>query len=419
MPLLVSSLRGWSSLPDIFVSFFGNSPNVFWLDRSHHPTSSFSVIGAGVETDSLEPIAGYEGDAALHFRPYLVGVLSYVESELRGHFLKVDRAIVYEHATSMLHFVGDCSQEEFDAWFHAALLRLALVGGNAGSYELENPAATAPLLVADDRVDSYLSKIEKAQWHIARGDVYQLCLTTRLRGLYTGDPLSYFLRLRKAHSAPYAAFIRVGKTSYVSISPERLIEVHGTRVLSSPIKGTRKRGEDAEEDLNLIAELAADPKERAENLMIVDLIRNDLASVCEPSSVTVESLLAIRSYSTVHQLVSDVSGSLRDGMSGFDALRALFPGGSMTGAPKIKAMELIRELESTPRGDYSGGIGWIGKDGSMDLGMVIRTAIFDGDQVSIGIGGGITSDSVPAQEHREIQLKANALVSALSASVDW
>ncbi len=189
--------------------------------------------------------------------------------------------------------------------------------------------------------------------------------------------------------------------------------------MSSPIKGTRKRGEDAEEDLNLIAELAADPKERAENLMIVDLIRNDLASVCEPSSVTVESLLAIRSYSTVHQLVSDVSGSLRDGMSGFDALRALFPGGSMTGAPKIKAMELIRELESTPRGDYSGGIGWIGKDGSMDLGMVIRTAIFDGDQVSIGIGGGITSDSVPAQEHREIQLKANALVSALSASVDW
>jgi aminodeoxychorismate synthase component I len=319
----------------------------------------------------------------------------------------------------MLHFVGNCAEDEFNAWFHAALLRLALVGGNAGSYELDNPAATAPLLVADDPEDAYLAKIQAAQQHIARGDVYQLCLTTRLRGLYTGDPLSYFLRLRKAHSAPYAAFIRVGKVSYVSISPERLIEVHGTRVLSSPIKGTRKRGENPEEDLNLIEELAADPKERAENLMIVDLIRNDLASVCEPSSVTVESLLAIRSFSTVHQLVSDVSGTLRDGKSGFDALRALFPGGSMTGAPKIRAMEIIRELESTPRGDYSGGIGWIGKDGSMDLGMVIRTAIFDGDQVSIGIGGGITSDSVPAQEHREIQLKANALVSALSASVDW
>lgn len=419
MPLLVSSLRGWSSLPDIFVSFFGTAPNVFWLDRSHHPTSGFSVIGAGVETSEVDAAANYEGDAPLHFRPYLVGVLSYLEHELKGHFLKVDRAIVYEHATSMLHFVGDCSKEEFDAWFHGALLRLALVGGNAGSYELEHPAATSPLLSPDDSKADYLSKIEVAQDHIAKGDVYQLCLTTRLRGVYTGDPLSYFLRLRKSHSAPYAAFIRVGNRSYVSISPERLIEVHGSRVLSSPIKGTRRRGVSEEEDLALISELAADPKERAENLMIVDLIRNDLASVCEPSSVTVESLLAIRSFSTVHQLVSDVSGSLREGKNGFDALRALFPGGSMTGAPKIKAMEIIRELESSPRGDYSGGIGWIGKDGSMDLGMVIRTAIFDGSEVTIGIGGGITSDSIPEQEHREIQLKANALVSALSASVDW
>lgn len=419
MPLLVSSLRGWSSLPDIFVSFFGSTPNAFWLDRSHHRTSGFSVIGAGVVVSELGEVSSYQGESSLHFRPHLVGVLSYVENELRGHFLKVDRAIVYEHATSMLHFVGDCSQAEFDAWFHAALLRLALVGGNAGSYELDHPAATAPVLVPDDKTDQYLEKIRSAQSHIAKGDVYQLCLTTRLRGLYTGDPLSYFLRLRKTHSAPYAAFIRVGGTTYVSISPERLIEVHGTRVLSSPIKGTRRRGVDEQEDMSLISELAADPKERAENLMIVDLIRNDLATVCDPSSVTVESLLAIQSYSTVHQLVSDVSGNLREGKTGFDALASLFPGGSMTGAPKIRAMEIIRQLEASPRGDYSGGIGWIGKDGSMDLGMVIRTAIFESDTVSIGIGGGITSDSIPEQEHREIQLKANALVSALSASVDW
>ena len=419
MPLLVSSLRGWSSLPDVFVSFFGNSDNVFWLDRSHHPTSGFSVIGAGVPVSDAGYLGEYDAQPAVPFRPYLVGVLSYLQNELRGHFLRVDRAIVYEHSTKMLHFVGDCSTEEFNAWYHAALLRLALVGGNSSSYELEFSAATAPILTADDASAHYLDKISKAQEFIARGDVYQLCLTTRLRGLYSGDPLSYFLRLRKQHSAPYAAFLRVNGKSYVSISPERLIEVHGTRVLSSPIKGTRRRGVDHLEDLALISELAADPKERAENLMIVDLIRNDIASVCEPSSVTVESLLAIRTYSTVHQLVSDVSGELRDGLNGFDALKALFPGGSMTGAPKLRAMEIIEELESTPRGDYSGGIGWIGKDGSMDLGMVIRTAIFDGDEVSIGIGGGITSDSIPEAEHREIQLKANALVSALSASVDW
>ncbi|NBU22410.1 MAG: aminodeoxychorismate synthase component I [Actinobacteria bacterium] len=419
MPLLVSSLRGWSSLPDVFVSFFGNSPNVFWLDRSHHPTSGFSVIGAGVETSEVERLGAYSAEAAVPFRPYLVGVLSYLEKELKGHFLKVDRAIVFEHATRMLHFIADCEPDDFQAWYHAALLRLALVGGNASSYELDNPAATSAVLKADDSEAEYLAKIERAQRYIEAGDVYQLCLTTRLRGYYTGDPLSYFLRLRKQHSAPYATFMRIGNRSYVSISPERLIEVHGSRVLSSPIKGTRRRGANPEEDLALIGELAADPKERAENLMIVDLIRNDLASVCDPASVTVESLLGIKSYSTVHQLVSDVSGELREDKNGFDALQALFPGGSMTGAPKIRAMEIIRELESSPRGDYSGGIGWIGKDGSMDLGMVIRTAIFEDNQVSIGIGGGITSDSVPAIEHREIQLKADALVSALSANVDW
>jgi anthranilate/para-aminobenzoate synthase component I len=244
-------------------------------------------------------------------------------------------------------------------------------------------------------------------------------LTTRLRGQFTGDPLSYFLRLRKKHPVPYASFIRIEGVSFVSISPERLIEVTGRRVLSSPIKGTAPRGASAEEDTQILNKLAQDPKERAENLMIVDLIRNDLSVACKPESVLVESLLAVKSFSTVHQLVSDVSATLQDGKSGFDALSSLFPGGSMTGAPKIRAVEIIEELEASPRGAYSGGIGWIGKDGSMDLGMVIRTAVFEGDSVTIGIGGGITSDSVPEAEHAEIQLKARALVSELSASVAW
>jgi para-aminobenzoate synthetase len=190
-------------------------------------------------------------------------------------------------------------------------------------------------------------------------------------------------------------------------------------VLSSPIKGTAPRGADPEEDTEILNRLSQDPKERAENLMIVDLIRNDLSVSCKPESVIVESLLAVRSFSTVHQLVSDVSATLQDGKSGFDALLSLFPGGSMTGAPKIRAVQIIDELESSERGPYSGGIGWIGKDGSMDLGMVIRTAVFEGSTVTIGIGGGITSDSSPAAEHAEIQLKARALVSELSAVVAW
>lgn len=169
----------------------------------------------------------------------------------------------------------------------------------------------------------------------------------------------------------------------------------------------------------MIEELGADPKERAENLMIVDLIRNDLSAVCEPSSVTVESLLAVRSYSTVHQLVSDVSGQLAENVAALDALKALFPGGSMTGAPKEKAMEIISQLESSEREIYSGSLGYITSGGEMELGMVIRTAVFEKDSVSIGIGGGITSDSLPESEHEEIQLKAIALASVLGARVRW
>jgi anthranilate/para-aminobenzoate synthase component I len=205
----------------------------------------------------------------------------------------------------------------------------------------------------------------------------------------------------------------------VSISPERLISVQGDRVLSSPIKGTRPRSADEAEDERLAKELETSEKERAENLMIVDLVRNDLSVVCDPESVAVTHLLEVRSYSTVHQLVSDVSGNLRSGKTGVDALSALFPAGSMTGAPKVKAMQLIEELESGPRTGYSGGIGWIGINGQLELGMVIRTAIFENQSVKIGIGGGITSDSDPVAEHQEIQIKAQALVSALSAVVRW
>ena len=420
MTLYVKSLRSWSSIADTFVAFYSNQPNCFWLDRTHHPTSQYSIIGSGTPSNFSTSNEEYEFEPEFQFRPYLVGVLHYASAALSGQFLRVDRAIVYEHATKTMHFVADCkSKEEFEHWHSGALLRLALLGGNAASYELEVAAATSPMLVPDDTKAEYIEKIELAQQHIASGDVYQLCLTTRLRGQFTGDPLSYFLRLRKKHPVPYASFIRIEGVSFVSISPERLIEVTGRRVLSSPIKGTAPRGASAEEDTQILNKLAQDPKERAENLMIVDLIRNDLSVACKPESVLVESLLAVKSFSTVHQLVSDVSATLQDGKSGFDALSSLFPGGSMTGAPKIRAVEIIEQLEASPRGAYSGGIGWIGKDGSMDLGMVIRTAVFEGNAVTIGIGGGITSDSVPEAEHAEIQLKARALVSELSASVAW
>ena len=424
MRLFHERLNGWTSISDTFIAFFANQPGCFWLDREHHPQERFSVIGAGSKVSDLNPVAFDEDlDLPFRFRPGFVGVIHY--PELAGQLgtvdgLSVDRAFVYDHDARAMHFIGLFeNQDNFQDWFHAALLRLGLLAGDASSHAMSTTAATAAVLTPRIKRDDYLERIRACQTHIAQGDVYQICLTTKIEGDYSGDELSYFLRLRKDNPAPYTSFVRVGPTSYVSISPERFITVHGKRVLSSPIKGTRPRSTDPQEDQQFIEELGTDAKERAENLMIVDLIRNDLSIACEPSSIAVESLLAVKSYSTVHQLVSDVSGELREGKTGLDALLALLPGGSMTGAPKLSAISILAELEQGSREGYSGGIGWVDGKWNMDLGMVIRTAVFESGRVSIGIGGGITSDSSPAKEHDEIVLKSNALVRALGASVSW
>jgi para-aminobenzoate synthetase component I len=424
MRLFHERLAGWTSISDTFISFFANQPGCFWLDREHHPQERFSVIGAGAVTDSISP-AVFEDDLELpfRFRPGFVGVVHYPEvagtlGKVEG--LLVDRAFVYDHDARAMYFIGVFEDKlQFQTWFHAALLRLALLGGDAAGHALNFPAATSAVLAPLTKKNEYLEKIGRCQDHISKGDVYQICLTTKIEGDFVGDPLSYFLRLRKENPAPYTTYLRAEGVSYVSISPERFITVHGSRVLSSPIKGTRPRSEDPVRDQELIEELGNDAKERAENLMIVDLIRNDLSIACEPASIRVESLLAVKSYSTLHQLVSDVSGELRAGKDGKDALLALLPGGSMTGAPKLSAIDILSGLEIGSRAGYSGGIGWIDANWNMDLGMVIRTAVFSKNRVSIGIGGGITSDSVPGAEHDETVLKSNALVRTLGARVSW
>lgn len=424
MPLYCESLQSWTSAQDIFCSIFANQPNSFWLDRQHHPTSPFSIMGIGYPSEEIDLDESFEDlELPFSFRPMLVGVMHYSDAEEfsgAGNWLKVDRAFVYDHSDKRLYFIGRFeSRGEFDQWHHAALLRLALIGGDSASYALHNQAATSTELVCQDTKDQYQQKIEIAKDHIARGDVYQLCLTTRLVGEYQGDELSYFLRLRRQNPAPYASFIRVGHKSFVSISPERFLSIASQMVTSSPIKGTRPRSDDLALDAQLAAELSESDKERAENLMIVDLVRNDLSVICAPESILVSDLLKVKSYSTVHQLVSDVSGKLREGVSTSQAIAALFPGGSMTGAPKLRAIQIITDLEASKRGAYSGALGWVGGNGNLDLGMVIRTAEFHSGKITIGIGGGITSGSEPEAEHQEIQIKAQALVSALSATVRW
>jgi aminodeoxychorismate synthase component I len=420
LQLYSERLDGWTAPADAFVTLHATDESAFWLDREHSVDDRFSVIGSGV-AGSPEGLAKWQQDVDVPFafRPGLVGVFGY-ETE-HDQFLSVDRALVFDHESRHIWFIGMFAHKSaFDHWFQAALLRLALVGGETAAYRNSHSLRAFESAELRHSPQRYLELIRLAQSHIAAGDIYQLCLTNELTARGSADPLETFLRLRELNPTPYATFLKVGNRSIVSTSPEQFLRVTSDGWVSSkPIKGTRRRDLDAQVDSSIALELSQNIKERAENLMIVDLMRNDIGQVCEPTSVGVPKLFEVESYKTVHQLVSTVVGKLRDDLDALDAIKAAFPGGSMTGAPKLRAIEIIRELEQGARGVYSGAIGYLGVDGSVDLGMVIRTIVFEKDAVRIGIGGGITSDSVPEEELEETRLKAKALLEALGLEDPW
>jgi anthranilate/para-aminobenzoate synthase component I len=255
--------------------------------------------------------------------------------------------------------------------------------------------------------------IEACQAAIRAGDAYQLCLTNRVDVATDARPFDVYRRLRRISRATHGAFVRVDEVSVLSASPELFLHVAGRVAVTRPVKGTRRRGRDAAEDRELARELAADEKERAENLMIVDLMRNDLARVATVGGVSVPELLEVETHRHVHQLVSTVRAELADGVDALDVVDACFPAGSMTGAPKVSAMGILHELERGPRGVYSGCLGRLGLDGSAELAMVIRTIVMRGGVASVGTGGGITALSIPPNELAETELKAAAPLAAL------
>lgn len=257
--------------------------------------------------------------------------------------------------------------------------------------------------------------------YIHAGDIFQANLTQQMRApVPDGLPdLALYARLRALSPSPFAAFLRCGADmSVLSASPERFLSLAPDgRVETRPIKGTRPRGADPAEDAALAAELLASPKDRAENLMIVDLLRNDLSRVSQVGSVKVPVLCGLETFASVHHLVSVVESRLKAGLGPVDLLKACFPGGSITGAPKIRAMEIIHELEPTPRGVYCGSVAWIGFDGAMDSSIVIRTITRKGDTLLAQAGGGIVADSDPAAEYEESLVKLSPLLRALSGDM--
>jgi aminodeoxychorismate synthase component I len=410
-------------MPDAFLSLHSKDEFSFLLDREHNLNNRFSVMGAAkalVSEAEIQSVlesmnSAIENDLVelpFDFRPGVVGAYRY---EGQATFMVVDRAIVMDHQSSAAYFLGIFkTEQDFIHFRDAALLRLALIGGEGAVYRSANKVQPVTSITSRHSDEEYVVLIEKAKEAIARGDAYQLCLTNQLTVETTSDPYAVFLELRKANPAPYSSYMRFGDVSLVSSSPEQFLRVHESGVVSSkPIKGTRKRSSDEAEDARLIEELRTNEKERAENLMIVDLMRNDLGKVSEPSDVVVAKLFDVESYASVHQLVSTIEAKLKPGLNVFDAIEACFPAGSMTGAPKIRAMEILSELEDGPRGLYSGCFGYISYKGAADLGMTIRTLIFEGGKATLGIGGGITIDSDSKAELEETKLKSRALLIAL------
>jgi len=441
----------------LFSRLYANDRYGFWLDseKSERPNARYSIMGSGqtqgairLEYDvnigslTLDGPKGrqqVEGDcfslldqiiqsvqvATPQYLPFAFkgGFVGYLGYELKvlagGHtayrseypdasFMFAPHFFVFDHHDQKLYECLMSETGQSPAW---PSLPPALLSADQTSDVLQRfvPGAVNEIkLSLENSPEEYIRKIKQSLQYITDGESYEICLTNRARMAYEGTPLNAYRRMREASPVPYGAYLMFDRFSVLSASPETFLRIDDSGLIESrPIKGTRSRSKDASEDLQLREELAASAKDRAENLMIVDLVRHDLNRVCRPGSVHVPEIFSVESFSSVHQLVSTVRGHLAAGMSTVEAIRACFPGGSMTGAPKKRTMEIIDALESSARGIYSGALGWISFSGGAELSIVIRTAVLQNHQAEFGIGGAIVAHSDPQQELDETLVKAS------------
>ncbi|MEO8615437.1 MAG: aminodeoxychorismate synthase component I, partial [Luteolibacter sp.] len=445
-----------------FCSLYGESTSAFWLDSAGTSAGRFSFMGAADGPHGLWLSYSTEGQQLeIHSNGKTelrqTSLFDYLQTELRqrrcssaelpfdfncgfvgyfGYELKAecggraahrsqhpdaclifaDRMIAFDHQENAVYLVaaGPSDQRQAaDAWFDEMQQRME------SRLPLPQPAAPATppdvdiVFHPNQTHAQYLDSIQKCLEFIRAGESYEICLTNQMSAATAVPPLDYYRGLRRSNPAPQSAFLQFPQVSVACSSPERFLKID-TRghVESRPIKGTLKRSANETEDRKLRETLRTNVKTRSENLMIVDLLRNDLGRVCEIGSVHVPQMMEVETYTNLHQLVSTVRGQLRRDASAIDCLRSTFPGGSMTGAPKIRTMELIDQLETSARGIYSGAIGFLGLNGSADLNIVIRTAVFSGGKVSIGVGGAVVALSDPESEFEECILKGRALVDA-------
>ncbi len=324
-----------------------------------------------------------------------------------------DQVLAFDHEKSKAWLITHAETKE-----EAQIKRRIILSLLAAPLPARKATAMIPNWMADFTKDEYIARVNKVIEYIRAGDAFQVNLSQRFEAQLPTlfDAFTHYTIMRETNPAPFASYMNLGRVIISSASPERFLKVDETRgVQTRPIKGTRKRAAGKREDARLKAELEASAKDRAENIMIVDLLRNDLSKCCEPGSIEASEICKVESFASVHHLVSTVKGALREDCDPLDLIKACFPGGSITGAPKIRAMEIIEELEPTRRGPYCGSMAYIGFDGVMDSNIMIRTLVYNGEHVSLQVGGGITAESDAQAEYEETLDKAEALFHSFDA----
>ncbi|MBI4612754.1 MAG: anthranilate synthase component I [Planctomycetes bacterium] len=331
-------------------------------------------------------------------------------------FYLVDELVVFDHVRRKILLVALAPEGDPSGRERLAEIRSRLAGPTPRPGAVARPLA-GPFESSTSR-ESFEASVRKAQEHIRAGDIFQVVLSRRLSAPARVSPFAVYRSLRIENPSPYMFFLDFDDYQLVGSSPEALVTLSTDLAVTRPIAGTRPRGATPEEDARLAAELLADPKERAEHLMLVDLARNDLGRVCRYGSIQVAPYYAVERYSHVMHIVSGVSGRLAEGHDAFDLFRATFPAGTVSGAPKVRAMELIEDLETIARGPYAGAVGYFGLSGEMDTAIAIRTVLFEGGRAHLQAGAGIVHDSDPAREFEETANKMRALEVAIEKTVE-
>jgi anthranilate synthase component 1 len=402
-------------------------PEMLVLHADGHLTGPHAAAGVGVVLAALDAWWRAERDRATPAQgdaPFRGGFFLYLGYELIGQIetnlglmgvrelpvafaARIPAALIRDHASGAISYHAETGT---DPALAKTLSRVLADGAVA-----ETPALAGSL--QEEAPQRYLDQVERARHYIYEGDIFQANLSRRWSAeLASGATTTgLYARLRRANPAPFAGLALYGDSAIISSSPERLVSVAGRRVDTRPIAGTRPRSTDPVRDAALIRELIENPKERAEHVMLLDMERNDLGRLAEPGSVKVDELMVVESYTHVHHIVSNVCARLREGMTPAQVIRAVFPGGTITGCPKVRCMQVIAELEQASREAYTGAMGYLNLDGSLDLNILIRTLVQKGRRLEFRAGAGIVADSVPEKELEETRAKARGLARALGA----